>query len=151
MELDKLNSVIKLVESFEERLSWDEYFMAISFLISSRSPSDRLKVGAVVVKDNRIISCGYNGFPAGAPHISIVRNNHEQNAIHAEQNSVSDAAKRGVNINESKIYITHFPCINCAKTIISSGIKDVIYKMEYKHDKLVDEIFEISEINIIKM
>ena len=62
--------------------------------------------------------------------------------------AVSDAAKRGVSINNSTIYVTHFPCINCAKTIISSGIKNVKYKEEYKHDNLVDQLFEISGVNV---
>jgi len=138
-----------LIKNNETRLEWDEYFISIAFLISSRSPSNRLKVGSVIVKDNRIISAGYNGYPAGTPHVSIVRNNHEQNAIHSEQNAVSDAAKRGVSINNSTIYVTHFPCINCAKTIISSGIKNVKYKEEYKHDNLVDELFKISGVNVV--
>ena len=138
-----------MIKNNETRLEWDEYFISIAFLISSRSPSNRLKVGSVIVKDNRIISAGYNGYPAGTPHVSIVRNNHEQNAIHSEQNAVSDAAKRGVSINNSTIYVTHFPCINCAKTIISSGIKNVKYKEEYKHDNLVDELFKISGVNVV--
>ena len=142
------NNIIDLIKTNQTRLEWDEYFISIAFLISSRSPSNRLKVGSVIVKDNRLISAGYNGYPAGAPHVSIVRNNHEQNAIHAEQNAVSDAAKRGVSIDNTTIYVTHFPCINCAKTIISSGIKNVKYKEEYKHDNLVDELFKISGVNV---
>lgn len=142
------NKIIDLIKKNETRLEWDEYFISIAFLISSRSPSNRLKVGSVIVKDNRIISAGYNGYPAGTPHVSIVRNNHEQNAIHSEQNAVSDAAKRGVSIDNTTIYVTHFPCINCAKTIISSGIKTVKYKEEYKHDNLVDELFKISGVNV---
>ncbi len=148
---NKLEKVITLTDSFNDRLSWNEYFMAISFLISSRSPSKRLKVGAVIVRDNRIISSGYNGFPAGTPHISIVRNNHEQNAIHAEQNAVSDSAKRGVKIENSTIYVTHFPCINCCKTIISSGIKKIYYKKDYKNDELVTDLLKASNIEIFKM
>lgn len=142
------NNIIDLIKTNQTRLEWDEYFISIAFLISSRSPSNRLKVGSVIVKDNRLISAGYNGYPAGAPHVSIVRNNHEQNAIHAEQNAVSDAAKRGVSIDNTTIYVTHFPCINCAKTIISSGIKTVKYKEEYKHDDLVDELFKVSGVNV---
>jgi len=147
----KVENVISLVQNWNERLEWDEYFMAIAILIASRSPSERLNVGAIIVKNNRIISSGYNGFPAGTPHVSIVKNNHEQNAIHAEQNAVSDAAKRGVGINDSTIYVTHFPCIHCAKTIISSGIKKVIYNKEYKHDETVDQIFAVSSIDVVKL
>jgi len=133
------------------RSSWDEYFMGTSIWISSRSPSDRLKVGAVIVNNNRIISAGYNGFPAGAPHISIVRDNHEQNTIHAEQNAISDAARRGATIDQSTIYITHFPCINCTKCIISSGIKEIIYLDDYKNDNIVMDLLNASNIKISKL
>ena len=149
--MNSANNIIQAIKKNENRLSWDEYFISIAFLIASRSPSNRLHVGSVIVKDNRIISAGYNGFPAGAPHISIVRNNHEQNAIHSEQNAVSDAAKRGVSIQDSTIYVTHFPCINCAKTIISSGITTVKYKEEYKHDEIVDQLFSITGIKVEKI
>ncbi len=144
----KLDSVNELINTWKDRLEWDEYFMSIALMISSRSPSARLHVGAVIVKDKRIISCGYNGFPAGAPHVSIVRDNHEQNAIHAEQNAISDAAKRGTEINDATIYITHYPCINCSKYIIASGIKKVIYNSNYKNDELVKELFQHSKIEI---
>ena len=136
---------------FDNRMTWNEYFMAIALLVSHRSPSPRLKVGSVIVSNRHIISCGYNGFPAGAPHISIVRDNHEQNTIHAEQNAISDAARRGVSIENSDIYITHYPCINCAKFIISSGIKKIFYHSEYKNDDLVKELFKVSKIDIIKI
>ena len=136
---------------FDKRMTWNEYFMAIALLVSHRSPSPRLKVGSVIVSNNHIISCGYNGFPAGAPHISIVRDNHEQNTIHAEQNAISDAARRGVSIENSTIYITHYPCINCAKFIISSGIKKIYYHNEYKDDDLVKELFKVSNTEIIKI
>ena len=149
--MNSANNIIQAIKQNKNRLSWDEYFISIAFLIGSRSPSDRLHVGSVIVKDNRIISAGYNGFPAGAPHVSIVRNNHEQNAIHSEQNAVSDAAKRGVSIQDSTIYVTHFPCINCAKTIISSGILFVKYKEEYKHDEIVDQLFSVSGIKVEKI
>jgi dCMP deaminase len=125
------------IHDLNSRLHWDEYFMSIGLLISSRSPSTRLKVGAVIVKDNRIISSGYNGYPSGCQHISIVRDNHEQNTIHAEQNAISDAARRGTAVEGATIYITHFPCINCCKYIISAGIKEIRYLDDYKNDELV--------------
>ena len=137
-----------IINNNDDRLNWKTYFISVALLISSRSPSSKLKVGSVIVNNNRIISSGYNGYPAGTPHISIHRDNHEINTIHAEQNAVSDAAKRGVSIDNTTIYVTHFPCINCAKTIISSGIKTVKYKEEYKHDDLVDELFKVSGVNV---
>ena len=150
MNLNIISKIKHIISSQDERINWNEYFCGIAILVSCRSPSKRLKVGAVITKDNRIISCGYNGFPPGAPHISIMRDSHEINTIHAEQNAISDAAKRGVSIENSTIYITHFPCINCIKYIISAGIKNVIYIDDYRNDEVVIELCQISNINITK-
>ena len=100
--IKRLCSDIKLKEY---KIDWKEYFMSIAWLISSRSSCNRLKVGAVIVRDNRIISVGYNGFLPKAPHISRVRDNHEQGTVHAEQNAITDCAKRGVCVNDATIYI----------------------------------------------
>lgn len=152
--MNKLLSLKLLLESWDqdedERISWEEYFMGIALLISSRSPSKRLKVGSVIVKDNRIISAGYNGFPSGTPHISIMRDDHEQNTLHAEQNAIADAARRGTPIHDSTIYITHYPCINCTKFIIASGIKEIIYYDNYRNDEIVNKLLEDAKINIKK-
>jgi len=148
----KIQALSNLIDTWKtERCSWDEYFSCIALLISSRSPSERLKVGSVIVKDNRIISAGYNGFPSGVPHISIMRDSHEQNTIHAEQNAIADAARRGVSIQESTIYVTHRPCINCAKFIISSGITKIKYLADYRNDDLVDQLLNASNISIEKV
>ena len=139
-----LENIKSLLKSQEKRLSWDEYFMSVAFLISSRSPCERLHVGCVIVKNNRIISAGYNGFLPGEPHKSIVRDNHEQATVHAEQNAIADCSSRGVSVKNSTIYITHFPCINCAKIIAASGIKEIKYSEDYKNDLLVNEIISLS-------
>ena len=144
-----LSSLIKSWDN--DRCSWDEYFSCIALLISTRSPSKRLKVGSVIVKNNRIISAGYNGFPSGTPHKSIMRDEHEQNTIHAEQNAIADAARRGVSIENSTIYITHRPCINCTKFIISAGIINIKYLEDYRNDELVDELLNASKIIIEKV
>ena len=153
--MNKLLSLKLLLESWDqdedERISWEEYFMGIALLISSRSPSKRLKVGSVIVKDNRIISAGYNGFPSGTPHISIMRDDHEQNTLHAEQNAIADAARRGTSIQDSTIYITHYPCINCTKFIIASGIKEIIYYDNYRNDEIVNKLLEDAKIKINKI
>ncbi len=148
---DNLRKIYNTIHELEDRLDWNEYFMSLALLISSRSPSKRLKVGSVIVRDNRVISCGYNGFPSGTPHESIMRDGHEINTIHSEQNSISDAAKRGVAIENTTIYITHFPCINCAKYIISSGIKQIIYLDDYRNDDVVLELLEKSGVEIDKL
>ena len=149
---NKVQQLSSLIESWKsDRCSWDEYFSCISLLISTRSPSKRLKVGSVIVKNNRIISAGYNGFPSGTPHVSIMRDSHEQNTIHAEQNAIADAARRGVSIDKSTIYITHRPCINCTKFIISSGIKHIKYLKDYRNDDLVEKLLKTSNILLQKV
>ena len=127
-----LSNIIFTIKNNETRLKWDEYFMSIAYLISSRSTCSRLKVGCVLVRDNRIISVGYNGFFSGCPHNSIVVDNHEQATVHAEQNAIADCAKRGVNVNNCTAYITHYPCINCTKILVASGIKNIIYNAKSK-------------------
>ena len=150
--MSKLTNIINTINDWDgNRLKWDEYFMSIAYLISSRSSCDRLHVGCVLVNDTRIISVGYNGFLAGAPHESIVRNNHEQATVHAEQNAIADAAKRGVSVSGSTAYITHYPCINCAKILIASGIKKIIYCKDYKNDDIVDKICKSVKIDITKI
>ena len=124
----------------EERISWDDYFMKAATLASIRSPCDRLKVGCVIVKNNRLISMGYNGFLAGTDHRSIIRWGHEQATIHAEINAITDAAKRGVSIDDSVAYITHYPCINCFKALASSGVKKIYYQVDYKNDPILEEL-----------
>ncbi len=131
-----------------ERLNWDEYFMSIALLASGRSPCQRLNVGSVIVKENRIISMGYNGFISGAPHISILRDNHEQAIIHSEINAITDCAKRGVKIEEATIYVTHFPCINCFRTIAASNIKEIVYLNDYNNDEIVWQLAEDAKIII---
>ena len=80
--------------NIDKRINYDTYFMSIALLISSRSPSEKLKVGSIIVNNNRILSSGYNGFPEKIPHVSIHRDNHEINTIHSEINSICDAAKK---------------------------------------------------------
>lgn len=148
--LSDIKNIKNKLQNANYRTSWDEYFITLTHLFSLRSPSKRLQVGAVIVKDKRIVSSGYNGFPANTPHVSIMRDTHEQNTIHAEQNAIADAAARGVSIKDSTIYITHYPCINCTKFIIASGIKKVIYSDDYRNDELVDQLFKNSNIEIQK-
>jgi dCMP deaminase len=133
----------------EERISWNDYFMKAATLASVRSPCDRLKVGCVIVKNNRLISMGYNGFLAGTEHKSIARWGHEQATIHAEINAITDAAKRGVSIDDSVAYITHYPCINCFKALASSGVKKIYYQVDYKNDPILEDLgYGISLIKV---
>jgi dCMP deaminase len=153
MSSNKLNEIINLLSSWDksERLSWDEYFLATAFLISSRSPDQRLKVGCVLVKDEHIISVGYNGFLPKLEHQSYIDNGHEQATVHAEQNCISDCAKRGVKTEGAIAYITHYPCINCFKILASSGIQTIYYKNDYRNYELVGTLANQANINIIKL
>ena len=126
------------------RPSWTEYFKDIVLCTAKRSSCNRLHVGCILVKDNRIISQGYNGFLSGHPHTSIIENNHEISTIHAEQNAVIDCAKRGVSCNNSTAYITHFPCINCIKMLVQAGVKEINYINDYKNN-----IEQIKKLNIM--
>ena len=114
--------------------------MKTAQLASVRSPCERLQVGCVLVKNNRLISMGYNGFLGGCEHKSIVSDNHEQATIHAEINAVTDAAKRGVSIDGAEAYVTHYPCLNCYKALASSGVKKIYYNTDYKNDPVVEEL-----------
>ena len=135
----------------EERPTWKEYFKDIVILTSKRSPCKRLQVGCLLVNNNRIISQGYNGYLPGAEHKQILRNNHEVATIHAEQNSITDCAKRGVSCKDSIAYITHYPCLNCVKLLSASGIKEIYYIEDYNNDGLVKYFAEQGNIKIIKL
>ena len=135
----------------KSRLEWDEYFMSIALLASQRSPCHRLHVGSVIVKDNRLISMGYNGYIPGAPHISRVKDDHEQSIIHSEVNAIADCAKRGTSLKDAKIYVTHYPCINCFRSIAACGIKEIVYLNDYKNDEIVQQLASDSGIIIAKL
>ena len=135
----------------KKRPTWDEYFTKIVQVTSERSPCQRLQVGCLLVKDNRIISQGYNGFLPGCEHNSIVRNNHEQATVHAEQNALMDCAKRGVSCNNSTAYVTHYPCIICTRLLLAAGIKEIKYLLDYKNDELVAKFCQQCNTNIRKL
>lgn len=140
-----------LVKQWDSRISWDTYFMSMAFLASCRSPCERLKVGCVIVKSNRVVSMGYNGFLAKCPHESVVYNDHEQAIVHAEQNAITDSAKRGVSLENTIAYITHYPCLNCAKLLCSSGITKIFYAENYKNDPLVEKLMNQALIKIVQI
>jgi dCMP deaminase len=130
----------------QSRPSWDEYFLEIATLVATRSTCLRRKVGAVLVKDKRILATGYNGAPQGLSHcldIGCLREKlniphgerHELcRGIHAEQNAIIQAATSGTNIDSSILYSTHFPCSLCIKMIINSGIRKIFYLEGYPDD-----------------
>ena len=134
-----------------ERPSWNEYFKEIVQVTAKRSPCSRLQVGCLLINNNRIIAQGYNGFLPGCPHESKVRDGHEQATIHAEQNAITDCAKRGVSTLGADVYITHYPCINCMKILCAAGIKNIYYIHDYKNDELVAYFSKISDVFISKI
>jgi len=145
-----LSKICSLAKEKTTRLEWDEYFMSIAVLASCRSPCNRLNVGSVIVKNNRIISMGYNGYIPGAVHVSRIKDDHEQSIIHSEINAITDCAKRGTSLENAKIYITHYPCINCFRSIAASNIKEIIYLEDYRNDDIVEELALDSGIVIRK-
>jgi dCMP deaminase len=149
-------------KSFFDRPLWHQYFMEIVKIVAERSTCVRRKVGAVLVKDKRILCSGYNGAPINMPHcnqIGCLRaeksipsgKRHELcRGVHAEQNVIIQAACYGISINESFLYCTNQPCSICAKMIINAKIKKIYYKSSY-NDPLAMEIFGQAEIELIKL
>ena len=145
-----------------QRPSWDEYFMGIARLAATRSTCLRRQVGAVIVKDKRILTTGYNGAPAGLPHcldIGCLREElkipsgerHELcRATHAEQNAIVQAAALGVSIKDSVLYSTTQPCILCTKLIINAGIKKIMIEDSYP-DKMSEEMLKQAGVEVVVM
>ena len=133
------------------RPSWDEYFTEIVNITSKRSVCPRLKVGCLLIKDNRIIAQGYNGYLPGCDHEPIYKNGHNIGTIHAEQNALTDCARRGVSTEKSIAIITHYPCFNCFKLLAASGIETIKYINDYNNDIEVSNLAEKKNISIIKI
>ena len=138
------------------RSSWQEYFMGIVESIAQRGTCDRAFVGAVIVNnDNRIVSTGYNGSISSDEHCidteHKMRDNHCIRTIHAEQNALYYCAKEGIKVKGCSIYVTHFPCLNCTKALIQSGIKHIYYKNDYRIDEYALELLNIANIGYTKL
>ena len=126
----------------KNRPSWNVYFMNIAQEVAKRSTCERAQVGAVIVKEKRILTTGYNGSPRGLAHCTeigcLMDNDHCVRTLHAEQNAIIQAALHGVITEGATIYVTHQPCFICAKTIINAGIYEIVYDKEYKDDRSLD-------------
>lgn len=145
------------------RISWDEYFMQIVEVVKTRSTCLRRQVGAVIVKDNRIITTGYNGAPSHLKHCTELGGCERQKmgipsgerhelcrALHAEQNAIIQAAKLGNTTEGATIYVNVQPCIICAKMIINAGIVRVVYKGDYP-DEMAKSMLEEAKIVLTKI
>ena len=151
---------IKREEKASCRPTWDEYFLEIAALVAKRSTCLRRNVGAVIVKDKRIITTGYNGAPSGLKHCEEVGCMREQmkipsgqrhelcRALHAEMNAILQAANYGMSVNGGVIYCTTSPCIICAKMIINSGINRVVVEADYP-DENAKKILKDANIELI--
>ncbi len=133
------------------RPDWDTYFKEIVTITAKRSSCSRLNVGCLLVKNNRIISQGYNGHLPGLPHETIMENGHEIATIHAEQNAVVDCAKRGASCDECTAYITHYPCLNCTKLLLAAGIKTIKYIDDYRNNENVVGFCDKMNVKIDKI
>ncbi len=154
-----MNETTKNPPTPDNRPDWDEYFMSITKLVSSRSTCIRRAVGSIIVKNKRILSTGYNGVPSGLPHcaetgcLRAERNVPSgQNAelcrgLHAEQNAIIQAAFHGASINGGTLYCTNQPCSICIKMIINAGIVEVVYQDGYP-DPLAEELVKESHIGV---
>lgn len=135
-----------------KRQNWHQYFMNLAELAAERSTCDRANVGAIIVnKENRIVATGYNGSVGKkTPHCDEVghamRDDHCIATLHAELNCITYCAKEGIPIKDCVIYVTHFPCLNCTKAIIQSGITKVYYRIGYRMDDFAIHLLEINGI-----
>lgn len=144
------------------RPSWPEYFAEITKMVSSRSTCTRRRVGALLVKNKRILATGYNGAPSGVPHCLDVGCLREQMGIpsgerhelcrglHAEQNAILQAAHYGVSIEGADLYCTNLPCIICSKMLINAGIKRVYYLEGYA-DALSREMLAVAGVDLLPL
>lgn len=146
-----------------ERITWDEYFMKMAELVATRSTCLRRQIGAVIVKDRRVIATGYNGAPKGLPHCEEAGGclreqmdvpsgeRHELcRALHAEQNAIIQAATLAQSVEDGTIYITNQPCVICAKMIINAGIRRIVVREGYP-DKLAVRMLEEAGLKIVML
>jgi len=153
---------MKTKKNLYKRPSWDEYFLELARLVSKRSTCLRRQVGAVLVKDKKILTTGYNGAPSGTKHctdIGCLREKmkipsgerHELcRGLHAEQNVLLQAALHGTSTKGSTLYITNQPCMICAKMLINAGIKEIVIADGYP-DKLAKDFLREAKIKVKKL
>jgi dCMP deaminase len=145
-----------------KRPDWTDYFMAITRLVARRSTCTRRQVGAIVVKDKRILATGYNGVPTGLPHCEDVGCIREQKKIpsgqrhelcrglHAEQNTIIQAAFHGISISGAILFCTTLPCSICLKMLINAGIREIVYEQGYPDD-LAHSLLEEADLTLTKL
>lgn len=143
------------------RLSWDDYFLEIANTVSKRATCDRARSGCVIVRDKQILVTGYVGSPTGFPHCDdvghllrkVVQDNGEMSehclrTVHAEQNAICQAAKRGISISGATVYTRMTPCRTCAMLLINCGIERVVCERQYQQAKETEEMFSHSGVKL---
>lgn len=152
---------MKRKKFLKERPSWDDYFMKLAKLVASRSTCLRHNVGAVLVREKRILATGYNGAPPGMAHcleIGCIRDKLKIpsgtraeicRAVHAEQNAIIQCAVYGVSCQESTLYVTHQPCTICTKILIAAGVKRIVYEKPYP-DEFAQSLLKEAKVRLEK-
>jgi len=137
------------------RPSWDEYFLQLSDLVSTRATCQRLKVGAVLVKDKKIISTGYCGAPKKLPDCfeagCYMVDNHCIRTIHAEANAVVQAAFHGISTKGTTIYVNWLPCYQCAKVLVNAGIEQIVFRRIYRPDPVTKKLLRQAKIKLVHL
>ena len=136
----------------KKRIDWDQYFMIQAALLASRSTCNRLSVGAVLVRDKRIIAGGYNGSVSGDAHCidegCYLRDGHCVRTIHAEMNAILQCAKFGISTDGASLYVTDFPCLQCTKSLLQAGIKEINYIRNYHNDEYAMKLIKLKNIRL---
>lgn len=136
------------------RPDWDTYFMKIAHDVALRSTCDRAYVGAVLVREKRILTTGFNGSPAGLPHCDedghLIVEGHCVRTIHAEQNAIIQAALHGVSTKGATCYVTHFPCLICTKALINAGVVRIVFDNEYRVDDNALAFLKLANVELVR-
>lgn len=136
----------------DKRISWNQYFMLQAVLLSLRSTCERLSVGAILVRDKRVIAGGYNGAVSGDDHCidvgCYVVDGHCLRTIHAEMNAVLQCSKFGIPTDGAEIYVTDFPCLQCTKSLLQAGIKKIYYMRNYHNDDYAIRLLKRKKVAV---
>lgn len=136
----------------DKRIPWNQYFMLQAVLLSLRSTCERLSVGAILVRDKRVIAGGYNGAVSGDDHCidvgCYVVDGHCLRTIHAEMNAVLQCSKFGIPTDGAEIYVTDFPCLQCTKSLLQAGIKKIYYMRNYHNDDYAIRLLKRKKVAI---
>lgn len=137
------------------RPEWNDYFMEIAHTVATRSTCDRAQVGALLVRDKRILTTGFNGSPAHLPHCyevgHLMINGHCVRTTHAEANAIIQAALHGISTKDSICYVTHFPCLNCVKMLINAGVNQIFFSSDYRIDEQALEFLRTAKVEVIRL